>query len=100
MLNFIYFLISNFQRRYGSTDAELKALIALLKKGGIKTGIEVGGARWGAGSMCDLQGVLAYAQVEQKQVQRWLDLGGEVDNLSTDHAIVRSAEHNPHAPDL
>jgi len=83
---------------FGSTDAELKALIALLKKGGIKTGIEVGGARWGAGSMCDLQGVLAYAQVEQKQVQRWLDLGGEVDNLSTDHAIVwnvRGIDNNP-----
>eukprot|EP00729_Bicosta_minor_P002384 gene2384-2136_t len=83
---------------YGSTDAELKALIALLKKGGIKTGIEVGGARWGAGSMCDLQGVLAYAQVEQKQVQRWIDLGGEVDNLSTDHAIVwnvRGIDNNP-----
>ena len=71
----------------GSTDAQLRSLIAVLKARGIKTGIEVGGARWGAGR-CDAKAALAYAAIEQKQVGRWLQLGGEIDSLTTDHADV------------
>ena len=62
----------------GSTDAELKGLIQLLKRGGIQTGIEIGGARWGAQTMCNLSSVLQYAEYEQGIVSRWLRLGGEV----------------------
>lgn len=71
----------------GSTDAQLKQLIALLKGRGIRTGIEVGGARWGAGR-CNLTEALAYATIEQQQVGRWLQLGGSIEHLATDHADV------------
>ena len=33
----------------GSTDAQLRALIAVLKARGIRTGVEVGGTAWSAG---------------------------------------------------
>ena len=70
-----------------TTDAELQGLIAVLKKKGIKTGIEVGGARWGNGR-CDAASMLEFAQLEQKQVSRWIKLGGTIDSVSTDHADV------------
>jgi hypothetical protein len=71
----------------GSSDEELKALIGVLKKGGIRTGIEVGGMRWGAGR-CNASEALAYAAIEQQSVKRWLQLGGTIDSLTTDHADV------------
>jgi hypothetical protein len=71
----------------GSSDGELKALIDLLATRAIKTGVEVGGARWGAGR-CNASAALAYAALEQASVERWLQLGGRIDSLTTDHADV------------
>lgn len=68
-----------------TTDEELQGLIAALKKHGIKTGIEVGGARWG-NSRCNAAEMLKFAANEQKHVGRWIRLGGEIDSVSTDHA--------------
>jgi hypothetical protein len=68
-----------------STDDELKGLIAVLKKHRIKVGVEIGGARWGAGR-CNLAEALAYAEQEQRRVGRWIGLGGEIHSVSTDHA--------------
>lgn len=70
-----------------STDAQLIGLIGVVQQQGLRTGIEVGGARWGAGR-CNLTTALAYATIEQRDVARWLSLGGRIDSLSTDHADV------------
>jgi hypothetical protein len=70
---------------YHTSDEELQGLIAVLKKHGIKTGIEIGGARWGAGR-CNLADMLKFASHEQKQIGRWIKLGGEINSVSTDHA--------------
>jgi hypothetical protein len=68
-----------------STNVELQGLIAALKKQNIKVGIEIGGARWGAGR-CNLAQALEYVAKEQKIVGRWIKLGGEINSVSTDHA--------------
>lgn len=84
----------------GSTDGELRALIAVLKVRGIKTGVEVGGTGWSAGH-CSLPQALAYAKMEQKWVGRWLALGGTIDSLTTDHANVKNIRRhgvNPCVP--
>ena len=70
-----------------TTDAELEGLIAALKRRNIKVGIEIGGARWGNGH-CDAAEILKYAAIEQRQVNRWIKLGGSIDSVSTDHANV------------
>jgi hypothetical protein len=70
-----------------TTDAELQGLIAALKTHGIKTGIEIGGARWGNGR-CDAAKILEYDAGVQKQVKRWIQLGGTIDSVSTDHAVT------------
>ena len=72
---------------HGSTDDELSGLIKTLKQLGMKVGIEVGGARWGAGH-CTKEETLAYAAVEQAHVARWIKLGGNIDSMTTDHACV------------
>ena len=72
---------------FGTTDAELTALIAALARTGTKVGIEVGGMRWGK-QYCNASEGLAYAALEQKHVARWLRLNGTIDSLTTDHAIV------------
>ena len=75
-----------------STDAELSALIAMLKRHQMKVGIEIGGARWGAGN-CNATTQLNYAAREQKQVNRWLKLGGTIDSVTTDHAMTWDIRH-------
>ena len=71
----------------GSTDTKLRALITVLKEHNIKTGIKIGGMRWGDGR-CDLSAGLKYAAIEQEQVGRWIELGGDIDSVTTDHANV------------
>jgi hypothetical protein len=80
-----------------STDAELSALIATLRTREMRVGIEIGGARWGRGS-CNATTALNYAQREQKQVHRWIQLGGTIDSATTDHAMtwdIRNELKNP-----
>ena len=37
--------------------------------------------------------MLLYAKQEQKQARRWLDLGGRLDSVTTDHALTWDARH-------
>ena len=69
------------------TDEELQGLMAVMRKKGLRVGLEVGGMRWGNG-FCNASAALAYAAIEQKTVARWIKLGGTIDSLTTDHAIV------------
>ena len=46
----------------------------------------------GAGR-CDAASMLLYAKQEQKQARRWLDLGGRLDSVTTDHALTWDARH-------
>lgn len=69
------------------SDDELKAMISTLQRKNIKTAIEIGGARWGKRG-CDTSAMLQYAATEQQLVSRWLDLGGKIDLVSTDHAMT------------
>jgi hypothetical protein len=69
------------------SDDELRRLIAVLAEQGLKTAFEVGGARSreaGAGH--------AAALGEFTWLRRWLDLGGKIDYLSTDHSIAFGLE--------
>ena len=81
----------------GTTDAQLSALISTLQAKGLRTGIEVGGARWGAGR-CDAAAALAFASHEQGLVERWMNLGGTVDSITTDHADVWNIRGDKGAP--
>ena len=71
----------------GTTDAQLSALIAMIKRRNLRVGLEFGGARWGSGH-CTREQVLASAAGEQRVVRRWLKLGGQIDQATTDHANV------------
>ncbi|NSW56187.1 MAG: hypothetical protein HPY44_09240 [Armatimonadetes bacterium] len=70
-----------------SSDEELRGLAAFMRQRGIKIAFEVGGLR-----ITDrLFGPLAgekYAQTELTHLRRWIDCGGSVDYLTTDHAIM------------
>lgn len=69
------------------SDEALQQLAAFAREAGLKCAFEIGALRWspklyGAGS-----GKL-YAAEEIKALQRWVDAGGTVDYLSTDHAVM------------
>ncbi len=69
------------------SDDEMQQLIAVLDDLGLKTAFEVGGARShepGAGKQA--------AQNEFTHLRRWLDLGGRIDFLTTDHSIAKGLE--------
>jgi len=72
----------------GATDDELRSLVATLRQRKLRVGLEVGGVRWGSRGLCNASAALAYAAREQSQAKRWLALGGTIDSLTTDHAIV------------
>ena len=80
-----------------SKDAELAGLAAAIKARGMRTGIEIGGARWG-GARCDAASQLKYAEIEQEAVARWLALGGHVDSITTDHALTWDIRHELPTP--
>ena len=69
-----------------STDAQLIGLIGVVQQQGLRTGIEVGGARCGARAAAISPP--PSPTLEQRDVARWLSLGGRIDSLSTDHADV------------
>jgi hypothetical protein len=74
-------------------DADLAALAAVIKSRGMRTGLEIGGARW-TGGRCDAAAQLQYAKQEQKAVTRWMALGGSIDSITTDHALTWDIRHN------
>lgn len=69
------------------SDEQLEALAAFMRERGVRTAFEVGGLRitdrvFGpfAGEKC--------ARIELTHLRRWMDCGGSVDYLTTDHAIM------------
>ena len=78
-------------------DADLAALAATIASRGMKTGLEIGGARWGSRG-CDAASQLQNARQEQKAVSRWLELGGHIDSITTDHALTWDVRHNLAGP--
>jgi hypothetical protein len=78
-------------------DADLAGLAAVIRSHGMRTGLEVGGARW-IGNRCNASSQLQYARQEQKTVSRWLALGGSIDSITTDHALTWDIRHELRAP--
>jgi len=78
-------------------DADLAGLAAVIRSRGLRTGLEIGGARW-IGTRCNAASQLQYAQQEQKTVSRWLGLGGHIDSITTDHALTWDIRHELRAP--
>eukprot|EP00912_Choanoflagellata_sp_UC4_P000705 UC4_evm2s436 len=74
------------------SSTDLFALQDKVKSYGFKIGLEIGGARWGAG-FCDAASMLRYAKKEQEQASRWLALGGQFDSITTDHAATWDIRH-------
>lgn len=69
------------------SDEELRQLASFLREAGIKCAFEIGALRWSK----DLYGPGSgekYAAREIQTLQRWVDAGGTVDYLSTDHAVM------------
>lgn len=69
------------------SDDDLRALIALFEQNGIQVAFEVGGAR----SRMPGAGVAA-AEQEFQWLSRWIELGGKIDFLTTDHSIAFAIE--------
>ena len=82
---FKQFIESLSENKY--SDVELQQLATFIREAGLKCAFEIGALRWtpkyyGAGSGA------AYARQEISVLQRWVDAGGTVDFLSTDHAVM------------
>lgn len=69
------------------TDEELRQLAAFVNKAGLKTDFEIGGLRWTKDSCGPGSGRRSAAK-EIKTLQRWVDAGGKIDYLTTDHAVM------------
>ena len=74
------------------TSEDLLDLVRTVHARGMRVGLEIGGARWGM-TRCDAASQLLYAKREQKQARRWLDLGGRLDSITTDHACTWDVRH-------
>ncbi len=69
------------------SDEQLNELATFTRDAGLKCAFEIGALRWskklhGPGSG------KTYAAQEIKALQRWVDAGGTVDYLTTDHAVM------------
>jgi len=69
------------------SDEDLKKLAAFTREAGLKCAFEIGALRWSPQLHGDGSGK-KYAAQEIKALQRWVDAGGTVDYLSTDHAVM------------
>ena len=69
------------------SDAELKQLATFTREAGLKCAFEIGALRWSPALYGPGSGK-QYAAQEIKVLQRWVDAGGTVDYLSTDHAVM------------
>jgi len=82
---FKQFIESLYDDKY--SDAELKQLATFAREAGLKCAFEIGALRWSP----ELYGPGSgkkYAAQEIKVLQRWVDAGGTIDYLSTDHAVM------------
>ena len=69
------------------SDEQLKTLATFSREAGLKCAFEIGALRWTSGLYGEGSGK-KYAAQEIKALQRWVDAGGTVDYLTTDHAVM------------
>jgi hypothetical protein len=69
-------------------DARLRRLARFMRERGIKVAFEVGGLRMGLGRTPGPGWGKACAADEFHWLKRWLDAGGTIDYLTTDHAVM------------
>lgn len=67
------------------SDDELRSLIAFIEEHDLKVAFEVGGLRPTGYTYTPGK---EYAYWEFRHLSRWLDLGGRIDYLTTDHAVT------------
>lgn len=78
-------LASTGRPRY--TDQDLARLAKFTREAGLKCAFEFGALRWSAKNHGKGSGI-RYAQEEIELLRRWQRLGGSVDYLTTDHAVM------------
>lgn len=69
-------------------DEQLGRLAAVCRQNDLDVAFEVGGLRMGAAKPVRGQWGKAVAQNEFTHLKRWLEAGGTLDYLSTDHAVM------------
>ncbi len=69
------------------SDGELEQLASFAREAGLKCAFEIGALRWSP-KIYDAGSGVTYARKEIATLQRWVDAGGTVDFLSTDHAVM------------
>jgi len=69
------------------SDEQLKTMADFVNKAGLKTAFEFGALRWTPENHGPGSGE-RYAQEEIEILQRWVDAGGKIDYLTTDHAVM------------
>jgi hypothetical protein len=72
------------------SDAQLQQLAEFLKARHIKVAFEVGGVRRGENEPLEGAGKRT-AEGELRILRRWLKVGGDIDYLTTDHAVMLAA---------
>jgi hypothetical protein len=71
------------------SDAELRQLIQFVQGHHLKIAFEIGGLRTSAKICGDMAGETEAAN-ELALLKRWLGLGGNIDYLTTDHAVMKN----------
>ena len=69
------------------SNEELKQLATFTREAGLKCAFEIGALRWNPKLYGEGSGAV-YAAQEIQVLKRWVDAGGTVDYLSTDHAVM------------
>lgn len=73
----------------GLTDTQLKALVQFTRDHALKMAFEVGGLRTSA-LICGNQAGEMSARRDLALLDRWLTAGGQIDFITTDHALVKN----------
>lgn len=80
------------------SDEELGRLVQFTREHGLKVAFEVGGIRMGPDTPNDQAGEQT-AQSELRHLRRWLDAGGSIDYITTDHGVMLTIGAPYVAPD-
>jgi len=75
------------------SDARMKQLAAFMREHGLEVAFEVGGLRMGKDKPVKGKWGKRVAAGEFRHLKRWLDAGGSIDYLSTDHAVMTNLGH-------
>jgi hypothetical protein len=75
------------------SDAQLRQLATLFRERGLKVAFEVGGLRMGPDKPRKGEWGRRVAAGEFTHLKRWLDAGGTIDYLTTDHAVMMNLGH-------